>query len=284
MQDLILYHDPGSGGEFLTSLLLGTGDFYGNSDYLPVDDTGKVTSKPTKPEVQALFPGSIDHTGLNRWGIREWDDWNETKIKSLTNKTWILNNMKWKSIKTLRKKGCDWPILKVSYESNMYWFIKKCVLKKCFRQPYMGNLIDPTANYMLKKGVIQTWMLKKHLKLPKKVSLLMREAKAKVWKKIPTNWDIHVDNILAKDFSPLEDFDPSRFDKQSIDRWVSAQEPMFTKRPLLPRKVEKLFGYNKCLAPVDYPCPLDEFDNIVIKFYYPDAPIFNNTQELFTYF
>jgi hypothetical protein len=284
MQDFILYHDAGSGGEFLTSLLLSTGDFYGNCNYLPVDDKGKVTSKPTKPEVQALFPYPIDHTGLNRWGRRKWDDWDEAKIKSLTDKTWILNSMRWKNIKTLREKGCDWPILRISYEKNMYWFIKKCVLKKVFRHPFVDNLDEPLDDYMLRKGSIQPWMLKKHLKWPKKITLLMRGAKAKVWKKIPTKWDIPVDNILAKDFSPLQDFDPSRFDKKSIDRWVNAQEPMFTKRPMLPKEIEKLFGYNKCLTPVDYACPLDEFDNIVIKFYYPDAPMFNNTQELFTYF
>ena len=59
---------------------------------------------------------------------------------------------------------------------------------------------------------------------------------------------------------------------------------MFTKRPKLPKEIEEHFGYNKCLTPVDYACPLDEFDNIVIKFYYKDAPNFKNTQELFTYF
>jgi hypothetical protein len=136
---------------------------------------------------------------------------------------------------------------------------------------------------MLHKGKLAPWMLKKHLQNPKRVDLLMRRAKRKFWKKNPPRWNISVDSLLSNDLSAIQELAPE-FDQQSLDTWINAQQPMFTKRPMLPKQVEKLFGYNKLLTPVDWACPLDEYDNMVIKFYYPDAPRFNNTQELFTYF
>ena len=51
--------------------------------------------------------------------------------------------------------------------------------------------------------------------------------------------------MLAKDFTPLADFDPSRFDPATIDLWVNAQEPMFTKRPKLPKEVRNNMGFLK---------------------------------------
>jgi hypothetical protein len=285
MQDFILYHDTGSGGDFLTLLLQSTGDFYSKCNYGMPDSKGKVTPGPTHPEVQALFPGPIKE-GSNIWVRRKWDDWDEAKIKSCTDKIWILNTTSWGSIKRLRKNGCTWPVLRLSYKENMWWFIKKCVMKKMMRPPFWDGLDDPSGfdTYMLEKGKLAPYMLKKHLKYPRKVNLLCKGAREKRWKEHPPKWNIPLDNLLAKDFSPLEDFVPSRFDQKIIDAWVSKQEPMFIKRPMLPREIEKLFGYNKLLEPVDYPCPLDELDNIVINFHYPDAPMFNNTQELFTYF
>jgi hypothetical protein len=285
MQDLIMYHDPGCGGDFLTNLLQQTGDFYARCIFRPPDNAGKVTAYPTKPEVQALFPDPEYEGGVNAWGKRKWDDWDEEKIKSCTDKTWILNTMRIKNVKKLREKGCKWPVLRISYDKNMHWFIKKCVLKKIIRPPFWEHTLgDKIDYYMFEKGVLPQYYLKKHLGTPKEVTILMKGSKDKVWKKDPPKWDIPVDNMLAKDFTPLADFNPSRFNPDTIDLWVNAQEPMFTKRPKLPKEVEKLFGYNKCQAPIDYACPLDEFDNIVIKFSYPDAPNFNNTQELFTYF
>lgn len=152
------------------------------------------------------------------------------------------------------------------------------------RKPHWPSCENPYDNYMLHKGKLAPWMLKKHLQNPKRVDLLMRRAKRKFWKKNPSIWNISVDNLLANDFSPLVDFNPIRFDQKMISKWLSLQEPMFIKRPKLPKPIEKLFGYNSCLEPTDWACPLDEYDNMVINFYYPDAPRFNNTQELFTYF
>ena len=157
-------------------------------------------------------------------------------------------------------------------------------MKKNMRPPFWDALSDPTDAYMFEKGQLAPYMLKKHLKSPRKTNLLYKGAREKRWKENPPKWEIAVDNMLAKDFSPLEDFDPSRFDQKIIDAWVSKQEPMFIKRPKLPKPIEKLFGYNSCLEPKDWACPLDNLDNMMIKFYYPDAPTFNNTQELFTYF
>jgi hypothetical protein len=279
MQDLILYHDPGAGGDFLTSLLQNTGLFYAARDFDGVDAMGRVTPGSIIPEVQTLFPHHH-----NSWKERDWSDWDEAKIKSCTDKVWVLNVMRPRGIKELRDKGCDWPILRISYERNMYWFIKKCVLKKLMRKPYWIRSNNAVDNYMLEKGKLAPWMLKKHLKDPKNVYLLLKRANEKFWRKNPPKWDISVDSLLVKDYSEIKELAADKFDQQSIDFWVNAQQPMFTKRPKLPQQVEKLFGYNSCLDPTDYPCPLDELDNIVIKFYYPDAPTFNNTQELFTYF
>ena len=261
MQDFILYHDTGSGGDFLTLLLQSTGEFYSKFDYSMPDSSGKVTA--------------ID---------KKLDDWDEAKIKSLTDKIVIWNTGRWSGIKKLRKKGCTWPVLRISYKENMWWFIKKCVMKKIMRPPFWKIFDDPMDTYMFEKGQLAPYMLKKHLRSPRKVTLLCKGAREKRWKENPPKWEIAVDNMLAKDFSSLVDFNPSRFNQKIINDWVSKQELMFIKRPMLPPEIEKLFGYNKCLTPVDYACPLDNLDNIVIKFYYPDAPTFNNTQELFTYF
>ena len=284
MQDLILYHDPGCGGDFLTNLLQSTGEFYSRCEFNAPDSKGKVSPNTTKPEVNVLFPDPVDEEGTNTWGRRQWHDWDEQKIRSLTDKTWILNVMRWQGIETLREKQCDWPILKISYNKNIEWFIKKCVLKKIARAPFWETFDDPMDSYMFDKGIFPQYFLKKHLRSSDSVHILSKGAEDHGWSKHPPEWEISVDSMLAKDFSTLADFDTSRLDQNIIDAWVSKQEPMFTKRPVLPAVIEKLFGYNSCLSAVDYACPLDDLDNILIKFHYTDAPSFNTSQELFNYF
>ena len=285
MQDIILYHDPGAGGDFLTRSLLSTGNFYARCEFDATNQDGKVNAQRTKDEVHALFPDPEYHLGTNGWGKRKWTYWDEQQIKSLTDKHWVLNSMRSRQIKHLRNLGCDWPILRINYKKNLYWFIKKCVLKKAFKAPHWrGDTNDKMDVWMFDRGMLPLYYLKKHLKWPKNTGLLFRGQQKSIWKKYPPKWEIMVDEMLVKDFSKLADFNPQLWNKEHVNNWISAQEPMFTNRPKLPKKIEKLFGYNRCLEPTDWACPLDRFDNILIKFHYPDAPTFNNTQELFTYF
>lgn len=280
MKGLILYYDPGAGGDFLISLLQSTGQFYTSCAGVDgVDATGKITIRPD-PKYRKFFPAYPN----NPWKGTDHRDWSEAKMQSLTDKPVVINTLQLSHIKTLRDKGCDWPILRISYEKNMYWFIKKCILTKLMNKSWWPRRDNPVVNYMIEQGKFATWMLKKHLKDPKNNYLLMKRTKEKVWKKDPPRWNILVDSLLVNDFSAIQELAVEKFDQQLITTWINAQQPMFTKRPMLPLELEKLFGYNKLLKPIDYPCPLDELDNIVIKFYYPDAPRFNNTQELFTYF
>ena len=52
----------------------------------------------------------------------------------------------------------------------------------------------------------------------------------------------------------------------------------------MPAQIENLIGFNPHIQSSKNICELDDYDKMLIRFHYPDAPKFNNTEELFTYF
>jgi hypothetical protein len=75
----------------------------------------------------------------------------------------------------------------------------------------------------------------------------------------------------------------NKFDKQWMEQWRNKQQKRFIRRPILNDVIENILGYNPCMEQEDYKCLLDEYDNDMIKRYYPNAPYFNNSIEINSY-
>lgn len=280
----ILFHSAGTAGDYITCLLTRTGKYYSRCDYEDIDETGKCHPKAIKPEVHKHFPDpNIRH---RRWGARDWNDFDESKLKSLTDKIWILNSMRYRQIGQLRNKGCTWPIIRIKYSHNLDHWIKKALLKKLYRKGFwMNEPRDPMESKLKDKGVWNLFYFKKHLKDPIGCPLLTEHHQEHVWTKYPCDIEIDLEKILAKDFSQMKELvDLDSIDQKLVDIWTNAQDQKFVTRPKMPQEVETILGYNEHLDPSDTVCEVDDFDNLLIQHHYPDAPKFSNTQELFTYF
>ena len=280
----ILFHSPGTAGDYITCLLTKTGKYFGAYDYENIDNAGKCHPKPIKSEVHKHFPDpNVEH---RKWGARDWNDFDESKLNSLTSKSWILNSMRYRQIGQLRNKGCAWPIIRIKYSNKLNHWISKACLKKLHRKGfYTSNPKDVMEKKLKDQGVWNLFYFKKHLKDPIGCPLLTEHHQEHVWTQHPCAIEIDLEKILIKDFSQMKELiDLDCLDTKLIDTWTDAQDQKFILRPRMPQKVEAILGYNEHLDPSDTVCEVDDFDNIAIQHHYPDAPKFSNTDELFTYF
>ena len=123
------------------------------------------------------------------------------------------------------------------------------------------------------------------MKNPIQYPVLRDHYKDDIWKEYETHTEIDLENILISNFEQLSSIaDINKFNKKVIETWTAKQDQKFVLRPKMPKQVEDLLGYNPHVAVSNNVCALDDMDNMLIKFHYPDAPKFNNTEELFTYF
>ena len=113
----ILFHNNGTAGDYVTFLLESTGQFFSSRQY-EINDQGKCDAVGDKPEVAAVIKDT-------KWGSRDWSDFDESLLLSLTDKKFILNTSEYTQIKQLRKAGCNWPIIRIRYSTNLSYFIKK---------------------------------------------------------------------------------------------------------------------------------------------------------------
>ena len=274
----ILFHNNGTAGDYVTYLLESTGEFFSSRQY-EINDQGKCDAVGDKPEVTAVIKNT-------KWGSRDWSDFDERLLLSLTDKKFILNTSEYTQIRQLRNAGCNWPIIRIRYSKNLSYFIKKSILKKVYRKVFTEEEPKhPQEQKLIDKGIWSLLFFRKHLSDPKKFPVLRDHYKDETWIEYPCDTEIDLENVLLNNFEQLKGIaDIEKFDSTVINAWSSRQDQKFILRPNMPTQIEKLIGFNNHTQPSDNICELDDFDRMLIKFYYPDVPKFNNTEELFTYF
>ena len=274
----ILFHNNGTAGDYVTYLLESTGEFFSSRQY-EINDQGKCDAVGDKPEVTAVIKNT-------KWGSRDWSDFDERLLLSLTDKKFILNTSEYTQIRQLRNAGCNWPIIRIRYSKNLSYFIKKSILKKVYRKVFTEEKPKhPQEQKLIDKGIWSLLFFRKHLSDPKKFPVLRDHYKDETWTEYPCDTEIDLENVLLNNFEQLKGIaDIEKFDSTVINAWSSRQDQKFILRPTMPTQIEKLIGFNNHTQPSDNICELDDFDRMLIKFYYPDVPKFNNTEELFTYF
>lgn len=274
----ILFHNNGTAGDYVTFLLESTGQFFSSRQY-EINDQGKCDAVGDKPEVAAVIKDT-------KWGSRDWSDFDESLLLSLTDKKFILNTSEYTQIKQLRKAGCNWPIIRIRYSTNLSYFIKKSILKKVYRKVFTEEEPKhPQQQKLIEKGIWSLLFFRKHLSEPEKFPVLRDHYKDETWTQYPCDTEIDLENVLLNNFTQLKSIaDIEKFDSAVINAWSSKQDQKFILRPKMPAQIENLIGFNPHIQPSKNICELDDYDKMLIRFHYPDAPKFNNTEELFTYF
>ena len=274
----IQYHATGTTGDYITVLLESTGAFY-NFKQFELNDHGRMRAVGDKPEVAAVIENTL-------WGSRDWSDFDEDLLNSLTDKHIIINTSEYYQIRQLRNAGCDWPIIRIKYSKHLAYWIKKAILTKAYSKVFEEDgSKHPNEQKLIEKGLWALLFFKKHLKNPIQYPVLRDHYKDDIWKEYETHTEIDLENILISNFEQLSSIaDINKFNKKVIETWTAKQDQKFVLRPRMPKQVEDLLGFNPHVAVSNNVCALDDMDNMLIKFHYPDAPKFNNTEELFTYF
>ena len=156
----------------------------------------------------------------------------------------------------MRNAGCDWPIIRIKYSKHLAYWIKKAILTKAYSKVFEEDgSKHPNEQKLIEKGLWALLFFKKHLKNPIQYPVLRDHYKDDIWKEYETHTEIDLENILISNFEQLSSI----------------------------ADINKLC-FNPHVAVSNNVCALDDMDNMLIKFHYPDAPKFNNTEELFTYF
>jgi hypothetical protein len=237
-----------------------------------------------KDNISTLFPEPNKELGL--WATRDWIDYDQSKIDALIekeNKIFIINIMTMTQYKSLREKNCNYPLVGINVEGQLDYFVKKCVLLKLkdFESwKDSAKQYGHVAEYMYSKGKFKNWYWKHYLQDSRKYPIRDLD----LIEKDEFDYTIDLGNILAFDFTQLSSLvNINKFDKQWMEQWRNKQQKRFIRRPVLTDVVESILGYNPCMAPEDYKCLLDEYDNDMIKRYYPNAPYFNNSIEINSY-
>ncbi len=284
MNGVIFYHEAGSCGDFVCGLLQKTKEFFCYSKFDQIDENGMVLPHKAKDNISTLFPEPNRELGL--WAARDWIDYDQSKIDALIekeNKIFIINIMTMTQYKSLREKNCNYPLVGINVEGQLDYFVKKCVLLKLkdFESwKDSAKQYGHVAEYMYSKGKFKNWYWKHYLQDSEKYPIRDLD----LIKEDEFDYTIDLGNILTFDFTQLSSLvNINKFDKQWMEQWRNKQQKRFIRRPILNDVIENILGYNPCMEQEDYKCLLDEYDNDMIKRYYPNAPYFNNSIEINSY-
>ena len=142
----IQYHATGTTGDYITVLLESTGAFY-NFKQFELNDHGRMRAVGDKPEVAAVIENTL-------WGSRDWSDFDEDLLNSLTDKHIIINTSEYYQIRQLRNAGCDWPIIRIKYSEHLAYWIKKAILTKAYSKVFEEDgSKHPNEQKLIEKGL-----------------------------------------------------------------------------------------------------------------------------------
>lgn len=277
---IILYWEPGSGGDFVQSLLLSDNQYRGVVTNFNFTESGRIF-----PTLDLAFKESF---GSNLWYFKEWSEEDcctlADIIKAENITQFIIPTHRFEQIAVLKKYFSNSISVGITYPKNMFPVVLKNWCKKvAHTDPYLDKIYNqPVHQYLKNNNVFGEFVLKEQLRFGTRLRTSVEDVfdVAISLEKLYVA-DMSDINLLLKDQSMIHD---------NLRRWLSAQSPIqqycFTVHPNL----KDAIGYNsKASCPGESSIELDSFDNILIKEYcstntlIKNVPIFKTLKQADTF-
>ena len=264
---IILYWEPGSGGDFIQSLLLSDNQYRGVVTNFNFTKSGRIS-----PTLDLAFKESF---GSNLWYFKKWSDEDccalADIIKAENITQFVIPTHRFDQISVLKKYFSNSISVGITYPKNMFPIVLKNWCKKVAQtDPYLDKIYNqPVHQYLKNNNVFGEFVLKEQLRFGTRLRTSVEDvfdvaiSLEKLY--VADTSDI---NLLIKDQSTIHD---------NMHRWLAAQGEIqqycFTVHPNL----KDAIGYNsKAFRSAKSTIKLDSFDNILIKEYCSTKTLIKN--------
>jgi hypothetical protein len=268
---IILYWQPGSGGDTVQHLLSLDSKFHTVSQRFDLDESGR-----TVVEILPWFKDNFSHTP-DQWYWRDWTHNDVDMIHSCpnlsTHDTVIIPTHRRDQAVWLKENIFNSKVIGICYDKNLYPFVlgqwcKKVAFENLFVAEHYQTLLFQTLR---KQNLFGAYVLKDQLRFESNILPVV----------LP-EWDINLqlENLLLGDISILKTIG---LNLDLIDSvlctWSNQQKMLYRQQWDLTDNLKSALGYNH-QAPVstDLDLELDEYDRILIQHWLKehDLPLTNH--------
>lgn len=278
---VILYWEVGSCGDFIQHLLLSSEEYRGVIKNFNINQQGRVV-----PNLAEFFKSSFKHID-EMWYLRTWSEQDVdillTNINKLEKTTFVIPTHLLNQAFFLKSHLPNSIIVGITYPDNMFPLVLKNWCKKV--SAYDKKIIEiynqPLHQYMRKNNRFGEFILSEQLKFGTQIR-----------SSVADQFDICIslEDLFAKNLKIVNSLFQDQTHVQGMfDSWIIKQNRIHQCKYNFPLILQQALGYNsKSQSAGDLTCPLDTFDNILIK-HYLDTPTqtipnFQNIQQALDFF
>jgi hypothetical protein len=277
---IILYWEPGSGGDFIQSLLLSDNQYRGVVTNFNFTDSGRIS-----PTLDLSFKELFES---NLWYFKEWSHEDcctlADIIKAENITQFVIPTHRVDQISVLQKYFSNSVSVGITYPENMFPIVLKNWCKKVAQtDSYLGKIYNqPVHQYLKNNNVFGEFVLKEQLRFGTRLRTSVEDvfdvaiSLEKLY--LADLSDIH---LLISDQSTVYD---------NVHRWLSAQGEIQQYCFTVHTNLKDAIGYNsKAVIAGKSNIKLDSFDNILIKEYFlkntliKNVPIFKTLKQADTF-
>jgi hypothetical protein len=260
-----LFWYPGSGGEFIQSLLLLEKQYIGFQEKFSLTPSGRVLENKKNIQIfnkKFFYP----HHLYNRIWRNSDIPLLEKISKNYPNQTLIIPTHMIENINFLKKRLKNFYSLGITYKKNMYPIVLKNYCKKIVSDSSYKIKFKETYNkkihqYFKNKNIFGEYFFKQELKSNN--NFIKQEAKNCF------DYHINLEDIYIKNFSSLKKLIKiDRSKKEKINNWLSLQSKIYQSYFPLNQELKEALGFNSKAKKKYYKnLPLDNYDNILLQRY-----------------
>jgi hypothetical protein len=277
---VVFYWGPGSGGDFINSLLIER-----QSEYQSVVENITLTAQGRVTSI--LSPFFVDNFTGNpeQWYWRNWTTADcDTLIKfvnELECKWFVIPTHRLDQVDFLKSQIKNCRSIGITYPNNMFPLVLKnwckkvaavdADIQKIYNQPLHQYLRDHNkfGEFVLKEQLAHGTSLSSSVEYRFDIEILLEDI---------YNLDLSVVKALLHDHSHV--------DKRFSD-WIQRQSKLYSHCYTIPKQLKQSLGYNsKSKNHGDLSVSLDTFDNMLIKHHCAtkNIPKFNTLQQAANFF
>ena len=256
---LVLYWEPGSGGDLIQRLLLLQ---YKKIQGVVADFTLSKEARVV-PVLTEQFQHEFDHDE-EYWYFRTWSKDDCVRLNSICKdldcEYFVIPTHDREQQLFLEQNLNNASTIGINYPENMFLGVLKNWCKK--NSPYDHRLSKiynkPVHDYLKKNNSFGEFVLSEQLKYGSRIK-----------KQVNDNFDycISLENLYNRDLSDIEMLlDDTDSTQDVFDQWLSKQNPIYQYQVDICDELKHALGYNsKLLHQSKIDLPLDAFDNVLIK-------------------
>jgi hypothetical protein len=256
---LILYWQPGSGGDFIQSMLLNDSIRYnGVIGQFNWTESGRVTTT-VKPQFKKIF----DHEP-GKWYSREWSindcDVLLDSIKKQTADTFIIPTHRIDQVWFLKEQFFNSISVGITYPENMFPIVLKNWCKKIAQNDIdIDKIYDqPIHQYLKKHNIFGEFVLKETLRFGSNLRLLVDDR---------FDIELSLEDLYIANPTMFESLvDDLHLVTLKMQQWLSLQSPIPQFNCPVNLILKNSLGHNSKATKIsDLDLRLDLYDNILIK-------------------